>query len=93
MPPIFKCLICKKDIERATKTFWKKKGHLLCSTCLDSIEKKRLWIVKLAKNLLNGFFKKVRLQVSGQINHNSLFYACHWNIMANILLTLSSISK
>ena len=38
MPPIFKCLICKKDIERSTKTFMKKKGHLLCSTCLDNIE-------------------------------------------------------
>ena len=39
MSPIFKCLICRKDIERSTKTFWKKKGHLLCSTCLDNIEK------------------------------------------------------
>ena len=40
MPPIFKCLICRKDIERSTKTFWIKKGHLLCSTCLDNIDKK-----------------------------------------------------
>ena len=39
MPPIFKCLICRKDIERSTKTFWMKKGHLLCSTCLDNIDK------------------------------------------------------
>ena len=39
MTPIFKCLICKKDIERSTKTFWKKKGHLLCSTCLDNLDK------------------------------------------------------
>jgi len=39
MSPIFKCLICRKDIERSTKTFWIKKGHLLCSTCLDNIEK------------------------------------------------------
>ena len=39
MPPIFKCLICRKDIERSTKTFWIKRGHLLCSSCLDSIEK------------------------------------------------------
>ena len=39
MAPIFKCLICRKDIERSTKTFWKKKGHLLCSTCIDNIEK------------------------------------------------------
>ena len=39
MPPIFKCLVCRKDIERSTKTFWVKKGHLLCSSCLDEIEK------------------------------------------------------
>ena len=39
MTPIFKCLICRKDIERSTKAFWIKKGHLLCSSCLDSIEK------------------------------------------------------
>ena len=41
MSPIFKCLICKKDIERSTNTFWAKKGHLLCSSCLDGIEKKQ----------------------------------------------------
>ena len=39
MSPIFKCLICRRDIERSTKTFWSKKGHLLCSACLDSIDK------------------------------------------------------
>ena len=39
MCPIFKCLICRKDIERSTNTFWVKKGHLLCSTCLDEIER------------------------------------------------------
>ena len=39
MSPIFKCLICRRDIERSTKTFWIKKGHLLCSTCLDNIDK------------------------------------------------------
>ena len=42
MSPIFKCLICRRDIERSTKTFWNKKGHLLCSTCLDNIDKKYL---------------------------------------------------
>ena len=42
MVPIFKCLICRKDIERSTKTFWSKKGHLLCSTCLDNIDRKKL---------------------------------------------------
>ena len=41
MSPIFKCLVCKKDIERSTNTFWAKKGHLLCSSCLDEIEKKQ----------------------------------------------------
>ena len=46
MTPIFKCLIFKKDIERSTKTFWKKKGHLLCSTCLDNIDKDSSLIVK-----------------------------------------------
>ena len=40
MAPIFKCLICRKDIERSTKSFWNKKGHLLCSTCLDQMDKK-----------------------------------------------------
>ena len=42
MAPIFKCLICRRDIERSTKTFWIKKGHLLCSTCLDKIDKNDL---------------------------------------------------
>ena len=42
MSPIFKCLICRRDIERSTKTFWSKKGHLLCSSCLDSIDKNSL---------------------------------------------------
>ena len=40
MVPIFKCLICRRDIERSTKTFWSKKGHLLCSSCLDNMYKK-----------------------------------------------------
>ena len=50
MSPIFKCLICRKDIERSTKTFWIKKGHLLCSTCLDNIEKKnkKIKAIKMA---------------------------------------------
>ena len=38
MTPIFKCLVCRRDIERSTKSFWTKKGHLLCSKCLDDIE-------------------------------------------------------
>ena len=47
MTPIFKCLICRKDIERSTKTFWSKKGHLLCSTCLDNIDKKKFKLLNL----------------------------------------------
>ena len=50
MSPIFKCLICRKDIERSTKTFLVKKGHLLCSTCLDSMDKKNLELSKLTLN-------------------------------------------
>ena len=38
MSPIFKCFSCGQDIERSKKTFWKKKGHILCSTCQDKIE-------------------------------------------------------
>ncbi len=53
MTPIFKCLICRKDIERSTKTFWSKKGHLLCSTCLDNIDKKNLNYQILERKLFN----------------------------------------
>ena len=38
MSPLFKCRGCGQNIERSTKTFWKKKGHILCSTCQDKIE-------------------------------------------------------
>ena len=38
MSPIFKCFNCGQDIERSTNTFWKKKGHILCSTFQDKIE-------------------------------------------------------
>ena len=53
MSPIFKCLICRKDIERSTKTFWVKKGHLLCSTCLDNIDKKKSWSIRLEIDLFS----------------------------------------
>ena len=56
MSPIFKCLICRKDIERSTKTFWIKKGHLLCSTCLDNIENNTK--KKPLKN--KGFYERKR---------------------------------
>ena len=39
MSPLFKCFSCGQDIERSTKNFWRKKGHILCSTCQDKIEK------------------------------------------------------
>ena len=48
MSPIFKCLICRKDIERSKKSFLIKKGHLLCSSCLDSMD------IKLKKDLTNN---------------------------------------
>ena len=38
MSPLFKCFSCGQNIERSKKTFWKKKGHILCSTCQDKIE-------------------------------------------------------
>ena len=60
MPPIFKCLICRKDIERSKKTFWSKKGHLLCSTCLDKIDKKSF------KVLLN-YKTRFRLLISPKV--------------------------
>ena len=51
MSPIFKCLICRRDIERSTKTFWIKKGHLLCSTCLDNIDtNKKYYRMNINKN-------------------------------------------
>ena len=63
MVPIFKCLICRKDIERSTKTFWSKKGHLLCSTCLDNIDKKNYKLLNLEKYFMNGSFSKKNLKV------------------------------
>jgi hypothetical protein len=38
MSPLFRCLICGKDIERSTRSFWRNKGHLLCSSCKDQLE-------------------------------------------------------
>jgi len=35
--PIFKCTICRIDIERSRELFIKKKGYLLCSLCLDKL--------------------------------------------------------
>ena len=56
MSPIFKCLICRRDIERSTKTFWIKKGHLLCSTCLDDIDKN--YLSNKNKNIKNTIKRK-----------------------------------
>ncbi|EAU73431.1 hypothetical protein RS9916_28009 [Synechococcus sp. RS9916] len=38
MPPLFRCLMCGQTIERSMRAFWKRKGHLLCSTCRDRID-------------------------------------------------------
>ena len=61
MPPIFKCLICRKDIERSTKTFWNKKGHLLCSSCLDNIDKKSNKVLPWNGRYLDGFNNKITM--------------------------------
>ena len=66
MTPIFKCLVCRKDIERSTKTFWSKKGHLLCSTCLDNIEKKS-WVAKFISISIKGSFSLKKPEVLNQI--------------------------
>ena len=60
MSPIFKCLICRKDIERSTKTFWIRKGHLLCSTCLDNIEKNKKKALK-SKDFNRVNFKELKI--------------------------------
>ena len=57
MVPIFKCLICRRDIERSKKTFWIKKGHLLCSTCLDEIEKNS------QKKIMRVLYQKIFLRI------------------------------
>ena len=59
MSPIFKCLICRRDIERSTKAFWMKKGHLLCSTCLDDIDKNYSSKKTPLENLVNKKTPKV----------------------------------
>ncbi len=33
--PIFKCNICRRDIERSRDSYIQKKGYLLCSSCFD----------------------------------------------------------
>ncbi|QNI73929.1 hypothetical protein SynNOUM97013_01871 [Synechococcus sp. NOUM97013] len=38
MSPLFQCLMCGQSIERSMKVFWKRKGHLLCSTCRDRMD-------------------------------------------------------
>ena len=50
MSPLFKCLGCGQTIERSTKTFWKKKGHILCSTCQDKIEQETAFTQKTKLN-------------------------------------------
>ena len=38
LSPLFQCLICGQSIERSMRSYWKRKGHLLCSTCRDQID-------------------------------------------------------
>ena len=57
MSPIFKWLICQRDIERSTKSFWIKKGHLLCSTCFDKIDDvKKNGSKQITKRIICSFF-------------------------------------
>ena len=76
MSPIFKCLICRRDIERSTKTFWTRKGHLLCSTCLDNIDnnlKKKKYLIKSqkVKNPQMGKFEK-GIKNLAYVRHNMI---------------------
>ena len=36
--PLFRCHGCNMRIERSMATYWRHKGKLLCSSCLDSQE-------------------------------------------------------
>ena len=36
--PLFRCHGCNMRIERSMATYWRNKGKLLCSSCLDSQE-------------------------------------------------------
>ena len=59
MTPLFKCIICGQNIERSTKTFWKKKGHILCSTCQDKIEQEIHLSKKNSFKNLENFYKSI----------------------------------
>ncbi len=56
--PIFKCSICRIDIERSRELFIKRKGYLLCSLCLD----------KLLKKENSSNWEKIK-----KLNHETLF--------------------
>jgi len=36
--PLFRCHGCNMRIERSMATYWRNKGKMLCSSCLDSQE-------------------------------------------------------
>ena len=90
MSPIFKCLICKKDIERSKKSFWSKKGHLLCSSCLDNmdLEKKKtlesnpksfLDEINLPLTFLEYSFNEEFLIKQGRLDSlNNLTFTSRW---------------
>ena len=37
--PLFRCEGCSMRIERSMAAYWRNKGKLLCSSCLDSQDK------------------------------------------------------
>ena len=38
MPPLFACHRCGMQIERSMESYWRTKGRLICSGCLDQQE-------------------------------------------------------
>ena len=77
MPPIFKCLVCRKDIERSTKTVWVKKGHLLCSSCLDKIDKMPKKNPKMGKKgiiIIVRTIEVIRKTLPSLCNFNCIFF-------------------
>ena len=38
MPPVFACHHCGMQIERSMESYWRTRGRLICSSCLDQLE-------------------------------------------------------
>ena len=47
MSSIFKCFSFGQDIGRSKKTFWRKKGHILCSNFQDKIEEEEITLYRM----------------------------------------------